>query len=238
MPRRFRNNLKNKLGLQPRVFSAEKNLGCSRAVESALDWFFSHVDAGIVIEDDCLVDTSFFPYAADLLDRYRFEEEVSMVSGFTFAKTTATRTSYRFSRLCPVWGWATWAGSWERYSSSMEDWDPDLLMDKMKCYGSQAKKQFQIVENEYKSPETRTWGVQWRYRNLMDDKLSIITNSSLVQNVGFGHANATKQKEAHSISKQIPDNIEFPLRHPSRLVNDTTLDEHALELYYSEKERG
>jgi hypothetical protein len=32
----------------------DKNLGCKKAVSSAIDWFFDNVDAGIILEDDCV----------------------------------------------------------------------------------------------------------------------------------------------------------------------------------------
>lgn len=56
--------------LQPR------NLGCRRGVVAALDWFFEQVSEGIVLEDDILPDPSFFPYCAQLLQRYRQDPRV------------------------------------------------------------------------------------------------------------------------------------------------------------------
>lgn len=53
----------------------DENLGCKRAVSSAIDWFFSHVEEGIILEDDCVPDQSFFPFCQELLERYR------MISG-------------------------------------------------------------------------------------------------------------------------------------------------------------
>src|SRR5688500_9438765 len=38
------------------------NLGCKAAVTEAIDWFFETVDEGIILEDDCLPDITFFPF--------------------------------------------------------------------------------------------------------------------------------------------------------------------------------
>src|SRR5437660_281578 len=35
------------------------NMGCKRAVSSAISWFFEHEEEGIVLEDDCLPDSTF-----------------------------------------------------------------------------------------------------------------------------------------------------------------------------------
>jgi GR25 family glycosyltransferase involved in LPS biosynthesis len=40
----------------------EQNFGCGRAVSSAITWFFEQEEQGIILEDDCLPTTSFFPY--------------------------------------------------------------------------------------------------------------------------------------------------------------------------------
>ena len=39
------------------------NLGCGKAVSSAIDWFFDYVEEGIILEDDCVPDPSFFSLA-------------------------------------------------------------------------------------------------------------------------------------------------------------------------------
>ena len=33
----------------------EDNLGCKKAVSTAIDWFFENVEEGIIIEDDCWI---------------------------------------------------------------------------------------------------------------------------------------------------------------------------------------
>jgi len=38
----------------------DKNLGCKVAVSEAISWFFDNVNEGIIIEDDCLPNKSFF----------------------------------------------------------------------------------------------------------------------------------------------------------------------------------
>jgi len=38
----------------------EENLGCKLAVSSAINWFFEQEKAGIILEDECLPDQTFF----------------------------------------------------------------------------------------------------------------------------------------------------------------------------------
>jgi hypothetical protein len=46
------------------------NMGCGRRVASGFDWAFAQVEEAIILEDDCLPDPSFFPYCAELLERW------------------------------------------------------------------------------------------------------------------------------------------------------------------------
>ena len=59
---------------------SDENMGCGKRVSSGLDWAFAQVEGAIILEDDCLPDLSFFPYCAELLERYRDDERV--INGF------------------------------------------------------------------------------------------------------------------------------------------------------------
>ena len=59
----------------------ETNMGSGRAVSEAISWFFDHVEQGIILEDDCLPDQTFFKYCDELLDKYAWTKEVMAISG-------------------------------------------------------------------------------------------------------------------------------------------------------------
>lgn len=100
-----------------------RNLGCKRGVGAAIDWFLTHEDSGIILEDDCLPAPDFFLFCAELLDRYRDTPEVMMIGGHNPLGTwDAAEASYLFSRTAPIWGWATWRRAWARYDPAMTRW--------------------------------------------------------------------------------------------------------------------
>ena len=37
-----------------RILARQTNLGCGHSISQAIDWFFTHVEEGIILEDDCL----------------------------------------------------------------------------------------------------------------------------------------------------------------------------------------
>ena len=67
----------------------EENLGCGKAVSSAITWFFKNEEEGIILEDDCLPNQSFFWFCEELLERYRDDMRIMAVSGDNFQKGLA-----------------------------------------------------------------------------------------------------------------------------------------------------
>ena len=49
-----------------KVLYRDKNLGCGWGVASSINWFFEQVEEGIILEDDCLPDLSFFYFCQEL----------------------------------------------------------------------------------------------------------------------------------------------------------------------------
>ena len=57
------------------------NYGSHIAPKKAIDWLFENETVGIILEDDCIPNDSFFEYCSVLLDRYSEEDRVFMISG-------------------------------------------------------------------------------------------------------------------------------------------------------------
>ena len=82
----------------------DANAGCARGVSGAISWFFEQESEGIVLEDDCVPDPSFFPYCAEMLERFRTHERVMSVLGTrSSAVRPSQKSSYTFSRFFAAW---------------------------------------------------------------------------------------------------------------------------------------
>ena len=75
------------------------NLGCGPGPASAISWFFSEVEEGIVMEDDCLAHPDFFPYCEELLHRYRSDKRIGFINATLYDDRWHTEqgASYGFS---------------------------------------------------------------------------------------------------------------------------------------------
>ncbi len=92
----------------------DENMGCGPAVSSAITWFFENVEKGIILEDDCVPDLSFFRFCYELLEYYKHNKKIMHISGSNFFPNTVNY-SYYFSSYALIWGWATWARAWNHF---------------------------------------------------------------------------------------------------------------------------
>jgi len=94
----------------------DHNLGCKKAVSSAIDWFFEKEEQGIILEDDCVPHLDFFNFCEKLLNYYKNDKRVFTITGVNFQNEKwRGEASYYFSKFNHCWGWATWKRSWSFY---------------------------------------------------------------------------------------------------------------------------
>ena len=94
----------------------DENLGCGRSVSGSIDWFFENEEEGIILEDDCIRNATFFRFIDELLEKYREDDRVSLSSGSNFqVAERRDDMSYYFSKTVLIWGWATWRCAWRSY---------------------------------------------------------------------------------------------------------------------------
>ena len=210
-----------------RTLFREANLGCKVAVSQAISWFFSEVESGIILEDDCVAHPSFFPFAAELLERYRDDERIAMVSGDNFQQgRRRTPYSYYFSRYTHIWGWASWRRAWARYDHAMRAWpelrDGGWLTD---ILGERSAVEYwtRIFDDTHGERNT-SWAYRWMYSAWSNSALTVLPNFNLVSNIGFGQeATHTVTHDAAKAALGLAE-MAFPLRHPPYVVRDAQAD--------------
>ena len=78
----------------------QENLGCKEAVSSAISWFFKNEEMGIILEDDCLPDDSFFYFCQDLLIKYQNDTRIWLITGTNdlVEDVSTDKEAYYFSK--------------------------------------------------------------------------------------------------------------------------------------------
>lgn len=194
----------------------DQNLGCGKAISGALQWFFETVESGMVLEDDCLPDPTFFTFCETLLERYRLHEKVMHINGSNFQLGQQRGTaSYYYSRYAHVWGWAGWRRTWELYDFTLERYRNASreglnrrLLDDLKAIYDQ---------------RIDTWDIQWFMSVWFNEGLTVTPNVSLVRNTGFGNG-ATHTKHVPQWFERMQHGSIQTLLYPPQITTDLTAD--------------
>jgi len=209
---------------------APHNLGLRRRMASAITWALKQEDRVLVLEDDCLPDPSFFRFCTELLERYRDDQRVGVVTGDNFQPEGFELTgSYYFSRYPHCWGWATWRRAWELYDDGMSDW-PEVRESRwlkdLFPHPLEALYWRQIFDGTY-SGKIQSWAYRWTYSCWRHGLLTATPVRNLVTNIGTGAAASNTRDPERGKHDLEAWAMTFPLAHAVDVTRDLTADDHA-----------
>jgi hypothetical protein len=209
---------------------SEVNLGCKKAVSSAITWFFQQEEEGIILEDDCLPGEPFFYFCQELLERYRHDDRVMHIGGsnLQFGKQRGN-ASYYFSSIASIWGWAGWRRVWEKYDPALslfEKFEKTRLMESVFPDRATAEWCLNMTRQVYEG-RIDTWDYPLAFSIMINNGLCITPNMNLVSNIGFGSGGTrtTNEKDVHA---NIPIRELGEIIHPKFFIADREADLYQL----------
>ncbi|MBD2179746.1 glycosyltransferase family 2 protein [Planktothrix sp. FACHB-1375] len=215
---------------------SEPNLGCKERVSSGLNWVFSEVEEAIILEDDCLPHPSFFRFCETLLERYRYDERVMMISGDNFQLgKSRTEYSYYYSKYTHIWGWASWKRAWQYYDVNMKSWPEykNVNLISSVCEDQLEQKYWTDIFDIVFNGGMNTWDYQWLYGCWCQNGLSILPNCNLVSNIGFG--NEGTHTSYDSPWAQLPTSDIGNIEHPPFMVRHRDADNYTFDYLFGGK---
>jgi hypothetical protein len=178
-------------------FNAEENFGCDIFVPKAISWFFSIEERGIILEDDCIIDSGFLRFADFALEKYRNVSEVMSISAANFQNHRVGNGDYFYSRYPYIWGWATWARSWRYYQDDANVLEQSIsandTLNKIFKNKKQAKHWHKMLSS-LAAKKINFWDAKWYFSMWLREGFSLTPNMNLVRNIGFG-GDATHTKD-------------------------------------------
>lgn len=87
------------------------NFGVAVGVMSALDWYFSKVSFGVILEDDLVVGKGFIPFISKVKSEFETQVDIVMISGNQF-NSMAEPAKLSATHYPQIWGWATSSEKW------------------------------------------------------------------------------------------------------------------------------
>jgi hypothetical protein len=161
----------------------DQNLGCGKAVSSAIEWFLGRAEEGIILEDDCLPSPAFFRFSAVMLERYRADERVALISGSNMAGLARIDGEYAFSKAVSCWGWATWKRTWDSYRLRV----PEITADEKWVQTAHPRMVAKLSKEIQRASrgDCHTWDFQFFVQCLRSGQLTVVPKWNLVLNIGF-----------------------------------------------------
>lgn len=204
-----------------------EHLKVKDSFSSAIDAFFQHEDMGIILEDDTVPNQSFFYFCQEMLEKYKENENIFMISGwsaldFDQEAKNSLQEDYFFSKYNHIWGWATWKRAWKFYQKEFSDFENEFSL--LKFDTQEEKKTWYRIFKLYNEGKIDTWDYPWTYTIWKNQGLCIYPKNNMVQNIGLNRTDATNTKTESKFQNMITYEITKKILHPKEIVRNIYLD--------------
>lgn len=169
---------RNKIEL--RLWQRDKNLGIAVSIISAVDWFFSKENFGVILEDDLVTSEDFFDFVIENSDSIIKIPEIMMISGNQFLVNTKPDNIY-ITHYPQIWGWGTCRAKWKFLRSGLLE---DVVYQRFNCRKS-VFNFWNIGSKRVHDGLHDTWDIPLARFMKFNSKICIIPNNNLVTNLGF-----------------------------------------------------
>lgn len=224
---------------------SDKNLGCGFRVFSGVKEAFEKVDRLVIIEDDVICSPSFFKFAEEMLERYKDEEHIQLVSGMN-QMGVYERSPYDYiftSWGGSIWGWATWKRVWNTFDYNLTwmhgEYERETVFSRCKdksLYNilyKLAKNNKEVLD----SGNTLTaWSGPFGFTSFLYSRLTIVPKYNLTSNIGLTadstHATDNEKMVCNKVRRLFNMKIHqlsFPLKHPKYIIDDQVFTDLQLD---------
>lgn len=198
---------------------SQDNHGAEVTVSSAISWVLEKEEYVIVMEDDVIGHKSFFQFMQEMLERYKNDERIAMVSGCNYTPLRLPNDEdYCFCQSGHTWGWATWKRVWKDFDL-FEEIKDEYLDDEFlqtisanKEIARRRKKLYLLMKEKGKN---NNWDYMFSYYRASRKMLSIVPRAHLTSNIGvYG----LHQRGATIANYRTIDESFIATRHPKEVV--------------------
>lgn len=216
----------------------DTNQGCGAGPFNAISWAFENEDRLIILEDDCVPALPFFAYCNEILERYRHDTRIWVISGNQYNEEAVnTIHSYFLSRYAITSGWATWKRCWSEMDLTLSKYPLILNQDLLQASFRTKKEQefFQRkIEKVFNDPELKShiWDFQWAFTVFSNGGLCILPKKNLVKNIGYIGTHTKVKNEFHD--RNIDEHFSIT-SHPDFILNDVNYDEYQFSHHWNKE---
>lgn len=217
-----------------------ENAGCDPSNYRAQRWAFSIVDKCIIFEDDSIPSVSFFQFCKELLDKYENDTRISMIAGFNPEETTQGISSdYFFATNFSIWGWASWKrviDQWDEHYTFLDDKENMRLLKNL-IETRKYRDDFIYMCQRHREHGKAYYETIFHASILFNSGLCIFPTRNMINNLGatadsthFKGSIYTMPKGYRRIFTMKRYEVEFPLKHPRYVIENTAFKDHVYQI--------
>lgn len=213
-----------------------RNLGCGLRIYTGLTKAFEVVDRLVIVEDDIVIGEDMLPFCAEMLEKYKNDERIGVISGMNHLwEYNRTPYSYFFSmKGGAIWGWATWRRVWNSIDWNLECADNDYLMSTLEANtlpqmnGKALARRTKAKKESMRKGEKQTsWSTQFDITTCkLQSRMNLIPVKNLTSNIGL-MGEHTSVADLSLIPKGLRKiyfaptyKLKWPLKHPQYVIDD------------------
>ncbi|WP_440614707.1 hypothetical protein [Candidatus Pelagibacter sp. HIMB1748] len=177
-----------------------QNLGKQIAPPKGIDWFFNHVDKGIILEDDTIPSKTFFNFCETLLKIHKKDKNIFQICGTGTLSNEFGKITYQ-SSLPWIHGWATWKDRWKNYNYKLNN---VKKLKKNKNFSKNvptflAKLYWLSLFKEFNEGKHKTWDYTIAYDCLTKNLKCIKPSINMITNIGYKNKNHLANRKRYEM---------------------------------------
>jgi len=221
-----------------KTFFREEYVDIYKSLWGAYDWVFNNEEQAIILEEDCVPSLAFFDFCRQMLNTFRNDQRIWVISGNNFIEGyNPNGYDYFYSYFPYMYGWASWRDRWQK-----------VIRDRLPY---NMIKDYRLFDHIYVDPEAVRQALKftkeivdtpaWDYRFTISMKchgaFGIIPKMNLVSNIGIsGEHNTGVQSIFHL--KAMPESGTYIINNPPPFVfPDYGYARHWYDTYYLKRTR-
>lgn len=170
----------------------QNNLGCGYGPYSAISWAFQYVDELVILEDDCVPTKAFFRFCGDMLEKYKDDKRVSVISGRSQLNMPSVfkNQDYIFTQFAPTWGWATWKRVWQDFDMRLRNVREIIISNRFRNVFANERQTKYFMKRFFRDMKdkmlyTHVWDNQFGYYSRISGALRITPSKNLIKYIGL-----------------------------------------------------
>jgi hypothetical protein len=192
-----------------KMWQRSNNLGVAKGVITAIDWFYSNVEFGIILEDDLEVGNDFFAFVNTSRPLFDSIDNALLISGNQFYRSEKSEFSLDWTNYPLIWGWATSRNKWKEMRRGILETQLNLKSDPL----NKILNFWRVGALRVRSLKVDTWDIPLANYMITHNKLCLTPKVNLISNCG-----------GDRFASHTNSNV-FPLNQPIKSLNATIVQE-------------